>query len=186
MTSPALFPPPPCPQDRATLAGPVGAPALGACATVATQGLLLDIVVPGAPVPKGRPRVAVRAGHAHAYTPERTARWEDAAAWAMRQAWTGAPLDVPVEVDVTAVFARPLSLVPRPRQRNPPPAGRLWSSKRRSDADNVAKIAMDSLVKAGVLRDDCLVVLLHVRTVIAALDEGPGVAVLVYAVPERP
>lgn len=37
----------------------------------------VSIVVPGAPVPKGRPRLSTFGGHARAFTPAKTRRYED-------------------------------------------------------------------------------------------------------------
>jgi Holliday junction resolvase RusA-like endonuclease len=37
----------------------------------------VTIIVPGAPVPKGRPRLSTINGHARAFTPTKTRRYED-------------------------------------------------------------------------------------------------------------
>lgn len=47
------------------------------------------------------------------------------------------------------------------------------------DADNVAKLALDALVKAAVVWDDALVVDLRCRKVWAALGETPCLEVVV-------
>ena len=36
----------------------------------------ISFTIPGSPVGKGRPRVSVRGGYAHAYTPEKTRTYE--------------------------------------------------------------------------------------------------------------
>jgi Holliday junction resolvase RusA-like endonuclease len=38
---------------------------------------MIVILVPGAPVPKGRPRLSTFGGHARAFTPAKTRRYED-------------------------------------------------------------------------------------------------------------
>lgn len=142
------------------------APAFAAGAWRATY-----FVVLGDPVGKGRPRVTVIAGHAHAYTPAKTRSWEASAAAAFATTWGAAPLDEAVHVVIQAVAARPKRLL---RKRDP--AGRLWRTTK-PDADNVAKAVGDALVAAGVLRDDALVVRLEVESLYARKDEGPAVHV---------
>ena len=114
--------------------------------------MILDLLIPGDPVGKARPRVT-REGHA--YTPKGTVEWERGAAMLLRHAYRGAPLDEPVELVVEAVNARPASLIPGPRKlaAHPELAGRLWRTTK-PDGDNVLKIVADALVAAGVLRDD--------------------------------
>lgn len=140
--------------------------------------MLLALIIPGAPVGKGRPRVALRGGHPHAYTPQPTAAWEAKAVWLARNQWgRQPPAEVPVFLDVVAVCARPQRLL---RRRDPD--GRIWRTSK-PDGDNVLKIVADALVAAGVLRDDVFVVDWHCRCVYAARDEGPSVEVRVTLAP---
>ncbi len=74
-------------------------------------------------------------------------------------------LDVPVVVDVHAVHARPKRLCRRGDPRDDLPA------PKKPDLDNVCKLAMDALVKAGVLRDDTRVVELHAASWYCPIDE---------------
>ena len=110
---------------------------------------LLDCVVPGQPVGKGRPRASVRGRRVRMYTPPRTAAWEAlAASWA-RVAWRSRDaLDEAVEVEIVAVLKRPQRL-----NRKKDSAGRLVCSAK-PDLDNICKAAIDALVLARVIVDD--------------------------------
>jgi Holliday junction resolvase RusA-like endonuclease len=109
---------------------------------------MISITVPGAPVGKGRPRF-VR-GTGRTYTPTKTVNYEAILAAAGAEAMAAArPLEGPLEVRVTAFMPVPSS----------------WSRKKqkaafegsirpgRPDADNILKLAADSLNHI-VWRDD--------------------------------
>ena len=141
---------------------------------------MLTLSIPGDPVGKGRPRVTVRAGHAHAYTPQRTAAWESGAAWLMRNEWgIRAPYEGIVRVTVEAVASRPKRLL-----RKGDPEGRMWRPAK-PDADNVLKAVLDALVNAGVLRDDVQAVEVIARSWYASKGEGPSVEVNVQPMREE-
>ena len=136
------------------------------------QTTLLAISIPGDPVGKGRPRLGIIAGHAHAYTPKGTVEWERSAANMMRAAWRQAPLDIPVSVTIEAVTARPQRLL-----RKKDPNCRLWR-RAKPDADNVAKACLDA--GNGLLyEDDAQVAQLTILRVVAAEGEAPRVEVTV-------
>lgn len=142
---------------------------------------LLHVTIAGAPVGKGRPRVTMAGGFARAYTPKKTATWEGNAAAVLAAAWGDrAPLDVPVRLVVQAVAGRPKRLL---RKRDPD--GRCWRTAK-PDGDNVLKACADSLVAAGVLRDDVLIVRWEAESLYARRDEGPSVAVWLFAVEPLP
>ena len=124
----------------------------------------------GQPIGKGRPRFRRVSGHA--YTPAKTVNWESLAAEVFADGWKGAPLDCPVSLEVTAVFARPKKLM-----RAKDPDGRVVHVAR-PDLDNIEKAVADSLSKAGVLRDDSLICHSVAWKFYAAKDEGPRVEVL--------
>lgn len=72
--------------------------------------LIAEFFVPGPPIAKGRPRVALRAGRPVAYTPDRTARYESTVALIGAQAMDGSsPIAEPVELSVRAFFPIPQS-----------------------------------------------------------------------------
>ena len=79
---------------------------------------LVELVISGEPVPKGRPRVVDN----RAYTPERTKAAEAKVAWSMRDAYRGAPLLGPLSVEAW-FYAR---------------------TARRADIDNFGKLLLDS------------------------------------------
>jgi Holliday junction resolvase RusA-like endonuclease len=114
----------------------------------------IEIVLPGLPRGKGRPRFAVRGKHAVAYTDDKTASFEGALRMAGGIAMGGRqPLDGAVSLIMTAVFPIPAS----------------WSKTKRADA-NVGNIRptgkpdVDNLLKCvdglnGVVwRDDAQIV----------------------------
>lgn len=94
--------------------------------------------VPLSPVSKGRPRVAVRGGKAHAYTPKKTKTFEASvamvAATHIKERYTG-----PLRVDILAVLPRPKRLM-----RAKDAEGLVWAPKR-PDQDNLRKAILDGL-----------------------------------------
>lgn len=103
---------------------------------------MIRIEIPGQPVAKGRPRVAVIAGRAHAYTPAKTVNYEAAVAFAGRDAMVGRErFEGPVAITVFAHFLTPK----RGKKEGDWHIGR-------PDADNVLK-CIDGL-NGIVWRDD--------------------------------
>ena len=135
-----------------------------------------ECVIPGAPIGKGRPRATTMGSHVRLYTPKRTADWERSSALIMKNEWRSAPLDCVCRVDVVAVFPRPKRLM-----RKKDPQYRVWHSSK-PDIDNVCKSALDSMVMAGIIRDDTQVVILTAKSVYAAKDEGPCVELKLSAI----
>ena len=111
-----------------------------------------EVVIPGSPIGKGRPRGTAAGGFVRLYTPKKTADWERSAALIARNAWMDAPLDnCAIEVEVIAVFHRPKRLM-----RKKDPECRVPHISK-PDIDNVLKCALDMAVMAGIMRDDSLV-----------------------------
>jgi Holliday junction resolvase RusA-like endonuclease len=116
------------------------------------SGASVTIVIAGAAVAKGRPRIT-RMGFA--YTPAKTRRYEAHGRLAAQEAMNGrVPIAVPVRAEITVDLPVPVS----------------WSAKRqdaalrgkirptsRPDADNYVKSAMDA-INAIAVTDDSLVV----------------------------
>ena len=120
------------------------------------------------------------------YTPNRTAAWEDAACVSIMRQARGQVMRGPVAVSIVAVFSRTKAQLQADRAGNiKAGAGRLWHTKK-PDADNVAKITLDALVRAGVLEDDCSVVYQSTRKVIRAVDERPGLYIDITTVDHSP
>ena len=130
-------------------------------------------MVPGDPIGKGRARGTSVGGYVRLYTPKKTADWERSAALVMSQYWRKPPIDGCVEVEIMAMFARPKRLL-----RKKDPDGLIWKPTK-PDSDNIEKSAWDSLVMAGVVRDDCQVVINHTWCCYAPRDLGPRLCIRV-------
>jgi Holliday junction resolvase RusA-like endonuclease len=103
------------------------------------------IVVPGAPVPKGRPRFTVIAGHVSPYTPKKTRDYEfrikQAAVLAMRGRG-GAILTGPVSIRIMVNLQIPVSW---PKwNRRAAATGAIFPTSR-PDLDNFGKVVLDAL-----------------------------------------
>ena len=124
-------------------------------------------MVPGNPIGKGRARGTAAGGHVRLYTPKKTADWERSAAIVMGGAWRRAPLECCIEVEIMAMFSRPKRLL-----RRKDSDALIWKPGK-PDSDNIEKSAWDSLVMAGVMRDDAQVVLNRTWCCYAPRDRGP-------------
>ncbi len=120
--------------------------------------MILRATILGEPVGKGRPRVVTVQGRPRGVTPPKTRAWEQAAAWVLRHAHSGPPVEGPVCVVVDAIKSRPMRLL-----RRKDPDGLLWRTTK-PDVDNVSKAVLDALEKAGVIRNDTQVVELTARS----------------------
>ena len=133
------------------------------------SGWDFEVVIPGSPIGKGRPRGTAAGGFVRLYTPKKTADWERSAALIARNAWMDAPLDkCAIEVEVVAVFHRPKRLM-----RKKDPEGRVLHTSK-PDIDNVVKCALDMAVMAGVMRDDSLVCKITASSYYSSKEEGPS------------
>ncbi len=101
---------------------------------------LLDITIPGRPVPKGRPRLLAGG---RVYTPKQTKAWEGRACLLARLQWgSRAPYDAPCHVEVIATYQGAED-------------GYYTGG---ADLDNIVKAALDALQLAGVYTTDRTVV----------------------------
>jgi Holliday junction resolvase RusA-like endonuclease len=128
--------------------------------------------------PKGR-MVKGRKPFIQIYTPTKTTKWEKSFALAVRAKIGRAsiPEDIPIDVAIVAIFSRPAYMAKVSKVSGDLLGGWLRSSylhSKKPDADNVAKIVLDSLSEWF---DDERVAVLTVRKFIAATDEPPGVYV---------
>lgn len=103
---------------------------------------VIEFIVPGEPVGKGRPRAFRMGNSVRMHTPDKTARYENLVAMAAQEAMAGGmPIDGPVAVDMLLVTTPPAS----------------WSQKKRGqaldgmirpttkpDCDNVLKAIADA------------------------------------------
>jgi len=118
---------------------------------------MFETVLHFTPVAMGRPRVTVRGRHAHAYLPKKTKEYLDTCTTVLRSQWKQEPYEGPVAVYLVFVHPRPLRL-----RRKKDPDGRMWKATK-PDLDNLCKLAIDCIVRAGVIADDNQVVLLEAR-----------------------
>ena len=118
----------------------------------------IDITIE-APLPprgKGRPRFGVVAGHAHAFTPAETRRWEAQLAGLAQAQLPPSIIEGPVRVDILAVMPRTKELLAQSKRTGEwkHGVGLLWHTSR-PDSDNIRKAVLDAL--KSFWRDDSLV-----------------------------
>src|SRR5688500_13794665 len=122
--------------------------------------MLLSLIIPGAPIAKGRPRVTTRGRFARVYTPAKTRHYEDLIRCeAVAPMGDRAPIDEAVSMVVTAYIAPPKALSNKRRQHA---LDGVLKPTTRPDTDNYAKAALDGC-NAIIFRDDSLVTDLIVR-----------------------
>lgn len=136
----------------------------------------ITVRIPGEPCAQGRPRFAVRGGHARAYDPAKSRSWKAVAAdtfveCAPNPGQVNFPTG-PLAVRIEAVFSCPKGDwrkkgEPTPRRRH----------AKRGDPDNIAKAVMDAATMAGLWTDDAQVARLVVEKWIGAQGEAPHVVV---------
>lgn len=95
-------------------------------------------IIPGEPIPKGRPRSTITNGKIRTYTPARTAAAEEEVGWAIRAAHSGPPLTGDVGVSVA-----------------------FYCKSKTVDADNLLKLLLDS-AQGIVFENDKQVTRIHV------------------------
>ena len=116
------------------------------------------LTIPGEPVGKGRPRFARVGAGVRTYTPERTVRYEDRVALVASTVLPRIERDVPVSVQIVAIFTRPKRL-----ERRKDPDHQIPHTSR-PDIDNLIKALLDGL--KGHLRDEQVDVI-HARKAFA-------------------
>lgn len=125
---------------------------------------MIEIVVPGAPVPKGRPRFTSQGGFARTFTPKATAEYERKVAGIARSVMIGKQiLTCPVKVDITAFMPIPVSM---PKYKKEMAVKQALLPAKKPDIDNLAKAALDAL-NGICFADDNLICALNLRKVYA-------------------
>lgn len=118
----------------------------------------IDLVIPGAPVAKGRPRFSRRSGRT--FTPAKTAQAEETLAgraMALLAGVEGLPLQGPLRLEATFTSVQPSSWSKKKRAETPAPTSR-------PDVDNLLKLATDAL-NGVVWVDDAQLVTIICRKV---------------------
>jgi Holliday junction resolvase RusA-like endonuclease len=138
--------------------------------------VIASFIISGIPVAKGRPRLTTQGGHARAYTPAKTRRFETDVAEQARAAI--GPMDPycgPVELE--AHFSLPIPKSWSKRER----LAAMEGTKRpqgKPDIDNYLKALADGL-NGIVYQDDCQIVSARISK---SYGDEPGIAVTVRAV----
>lgn len=121
----------------------------------------VTIVVPGAPVPKGRPRAATIGGHARMFTPTKTRRYEDLIRLEAGRVMEGRDqLEGPTRVAIRAFMPTPQTIAKHKTKGPLAESGELRPLTK-PDVDNFAKV-IDAL-NGIVWHDDNQVVSLTVE-----------------------
>lgn len=137
----------------------------------------ITITLAGAPQGKGRTRAFIRNGRVGHYTPDKTRIYEGMIRTAAIEALGDRlPFDVPVELELRAVFAVPASFS---RRKHAEAISGTIKPGKKPDLDNVAKAWNDAL-NGVIYRDDALIV----RSVLEKrYGPAPLVVVTVRAAP---
>lgn len=105
--------------------------------------MIRRFTVPGEPVGKGRPRVTVRGGHAHGYTPAKTAAYERSVRQAYNLSYCGADaLITPIELQITAYMPIPESW---PKSKKAAALAEVIKPIVKPDGSNILKCIEDAL-----------------------------------------
>jgi Holliday junction resolvase RusA-like endonuclease len=133
---------------------------------------VISVHIPGEPVAKGRPRF----GQGRTYTPAKTAKWEQLAAFCARQAYgSRVPIEDALAVSLVATFGIPKSWSKAKRTTLP-------AHISRPDGDNILKAVGDAFNDV-IWVDDSQIVRASVEKRYGAV---PGVTVTVEALPPAP
>lgn len=105
--------------------------------------MIRRFTIPGPPQGKGRPRVTVRGGHTHGYTPAKTAQYERAVRQAYNLSYCGADaLTTPIELQITAYMPIPESW---PRSKKAAALAEVIKPTVKPDGSNILKSIEDAL-----------------------------------------
>jgi Holliday junction resolvase RusA-like endonuclease len=100
----------------------------------------VSIVVPGAPIPKGRPRLSTINGHARAFTPAKTRRYEDLIRLEAGRVMAGREqLQGPTAVRIKAYMPMPQALA-KHKTKGPSAEAGVIRPLTKPDVDNMAKV----------------------------------------------
>lgn len=136
----------------------------------------IEFTIPGAPFGKERPRITVRGGFGHAYTPKKTVDYEKgvrSVAMGKVLKTPGWDAEAPMAVRIVAYYPIPASYTKKKRQAVL--EGKLHPTVK-PDLDNVCKSILDAM-NGVVYNDDKQIIVLYGEKHYA--KEDPNVAVIV-------
>ena len=112
------------------------------------------VFIEGKPIPKGRPRVAVMKGFAHAYTPSRTTEYEQTVKYQYLQKYPhnkaeNEPYRGAVKMDLTICLDMPKA----GKKKIIDMLANIIKPIKRPDIDNIEKSVMDGLTGAAFIDD---------------------------------
>lgn len=119
----------------------------------------IDLVVPGKPVAKQRPKVVTRGGFARAYTPKPTVDYENLVRHTYKKEYGSFKLDGPIEADITGIFPIPKSTSKKQKALM---INNNIKHTKKPDCDNVTKSVLDAL-NSYAYDDDSQICDLRVR-----------------------
>lgn len=102
----------------------------------------IEFTVPGSPVGKARPKFFRRGNYVGTYTPEKSASFEGLVRLYFGQHYTGAPIEGPISIRMTAYFPIPKSW---PKRRINEAMIRCLPVEKKPDIDNILKSVLDGL-----------------------------------------
>ena len=114
---------------------------------------MIEVIVPGIPVAKGRPRFARRGKFVSTYTPQKTESHEGVVAYCAQQA-ISEPLTGSLRLEVTSFHPIPASLS---KAAKVAAASGERRPATRPDADNILKLVCDALIGIAYADDNQLV-----------------------------
>lgn len=114
-----------------------------------------------------RPRVSKIGRNVKLYTPPRSKNWMNGAEQVIKKHWNNDHIDTDIPVKLKAKF---IHKRPKNRYRKKDPDSRYFKTTS-PDIDNLEKILLDSIVYAGVMKDDSQVVAIESMDYYGAKNE---------------
>lgn len=119
--------------------------------------VLLDVWIPGRPRPQGSMKTFMAGGHAHARHSDPTLSHRAHVISTLAENWGREPLTGAVAVDVVFTFARPKSHYGTGRNADVVKESAPDKHIQAPDSDKLARLVLDGLEMAGVVRNDAQV-----------------------------
>lgn len=128
----------------------------------------MQIVIPGEPVAKGRPRFRVAGKFVQTYTPAKTKKEEARVKSIIKEQFKEAPLNIPIAINMIFSFAIPKSYTKKQRKEIELNFNRHF---RKPDCDNIGKLYLDAM-NGIVYKDDSQIYSLKLSKFYTEKEEG--------------